>query len=416
MTPRFARLRRAIQLALHAWNGFFFTPQPATPIALYRILYGLLVITDLALLHGDWLNWYGVNGLVRLDTLLKLGPGRNLGLFWLIPQNDAWIEAFFWVFLLFAVFLTVGFLSKFSSVAVFVCLSSLLRRNAYILHSGDTLLRACGFFLMFAPTGAALSVDRLLGIWRGKEGLEKPLFWPWAQRMIQIQMSLMYFSTFAWKSIGSDWRDGTALYYTTRLVQFQRFPMPTLDNGIILKLATWSALFVEFACGVLVWVRKLRYWVLLAGVCLHLSIEYSMNIALFQWVAMAGYVTFIDPADLTRTWSWLRRRLGGRLGAPADVIYDGNCARAVRQANVLRAIDVFGRLNILDLRSSAVRSALPAAPEPAHLLICRRGSIYEGAKGMLAISRLVPLLWPLAPLSLVLSQPKQSLSVAKAVK
>ncbi len=106
-----------------------------------------------------------------------------------------------------------------------------------------------------------------------------------------------------------------------------------------------------------------------------------------------GYVTFIDPA--------------------------GNCNRTARLANVLRAIDVFGRLNIVDLHSSVVRNASPPLPgtqEPARLLISRRGSVYEGAKGMLAISRLVPLLWPLAPLSLVLSQPKQSFRVAKATK
>jgi predicted DCC family thiol-disulfide oxidoreductase YuxK len=350
-----------------------------------------------------------------------MAPRRNLGLFWLIPQDDAWIEAFFWVFLLFAVFLTVGFLSRFSSVVVFVCLSSILRRNGYIIHSGDALLRATGFFLMFAPTDAALSIDRLLRIWRGREGLEKQLLWPWAQRMIQIQTSLMYFSTFAWKTIGSDWRDGTALYYTTRLIEFQRFPMPTLDNGIILKLATWSALVIEFSAGVLVWVRRLRYWVLLAGLCLHLSIEYSMNIALFQWVALASYVTFIDPADLTGAWSWVRRHFAGWLGAPADVTYDGNCIRTARLANVLRAVDVFARLNIragqgMDLHSSPVGSALLADQDPARLLICRRGSVYTGAKGMLAISRLVPLLWPLAPLSLMLGPPKQAFCVAKATK
>ncbi len=416
MKSGFSKLRGASQWVVRGWNEFFFTPQSATPVALYRIIYGLLIIADLAMLHEDWLTWFGVDGFVRLDTLLKMGPRRNLGLFWFIPADDAWVQAFFWVFLLFAVFLTVGFLSRFSSVAVFVCLSSMLRRNGYILHSGDTLLRATGFFLMFAPTGAALSIDRLLRIWRGREGLEKPLSWPWAQRMIQIQMSLMYFSTFAWKTIGSDWRDGTALYYTTRLAQFQRFPMPTLDNGIILKLATWSALFIEFSAGVLVWVRRLRYWVLLAGLCLHLSIEYSMNIALFQWVAMAGYVTFIDPADLTRAWSWVQRTFASRLGAPADVIYDSQYTRAARLANVLQAIDVFRRLSIVDLHSSAAGNALPAAQAPERLLICRRGSVYTGAKGILAISGLVPLLWPLAPLSLLLGQPKRPFCAAKAAK
>ena len=69
------------------------------------------------------------------------------------------------MFLLFAVFLTVGFLSRFSSVAVFLCLVSIHQRNLFILNSGDTILRVTGFFLMFAPTGAAISVDRLVRVW-----------------------------------------------------------------------------------------------------------------------------------------------------------------------------------------------------------------------------------------------------------
>ena len=414
-----ATLGGAVRSLVRSWNSFFFTPQSATPIGLYRIVYGLIVITDLLLQRGDWLAWYGVNGFVRFETLLKITPRRNLGLFAIIPQDDSWIQAFFWIFVVFAVFLTVGFLSRFSSVVVFVCFSSILRRNGYIIHSGDTLLRATGFFLMFAPTGAALSVDRLLRLWRGSEGLEKEPCWPWAQRMIQIQMSLMYFSTFAWKTIGSDWRDGSALYYTTRLLQFQRFPTPTLENGLVLRLATWSALSVEFAAGVLVWVRKLRYWVLLAGVCLHLSIEYSMNIPLFQWVAMACYITFIDPADLTRAWAWVRRHLVRPLGEPAEVLYDGQCQRAARLANVLRAIDVLQRLNVVDLRSSETGHSWPVsadAQQERPIVISRRGSVFEGWRGILAISRLVPLLWPLAPLSLVLSQPKPPFHVAKAAK
>src|SRR5438128_80458 len=105
MSLRFATLRRAGRSAVRSWNQFFFTPQSATPIALYRIIYGLLIIADLAMLHGDWLNWFGINGFVRLETLQKTSPLRNLGVFLFIPRDDAWMEVFFWVFLLFAVFL-----------------------------------------------------------------------------------------------------------------------------------------------------------------------------------------------------------------------------------------------------------------------------------------------------------------------
>lgn len=404
---------------IRAWNEFFFKPQSPTPLALYRILYGLLVITDLALLHGDWFTWYGTNGLMRLETMRKMTPGIRLNVFLLMPQDDAWVQAFFWVFLLFAVLLTVGLLSRFSSIAVFLCLISLHNRNLYILNSGDTLLRVTGFFLMFAPTDAAISVDRLLRIWRGREGLEIDPISPWAQRMIQIQAALAYFSTFLWKMRGTEWIGGTAVYYTTRLLEFQRFPFPALENGIILKLLTWSTLFVEFALGVLIWFRRIRYWVLLMGVCLHLSIEYLMNIPLFQWIAMATYVTFIDPADLTRVWNWIRHRLVARLGNPADVIYEGNSARAARLADVLRAADVFGRLNFYDVNTCGKDTGWPTvlAPQSRIKLVIRaNGRMYGTNKGLIAISRRVPVLWPLAPLSLVNGVRKHALRFAKAAK
>jgi hypothetical protein len=404
---------------VRAWNHFFFEPQSPTPIGIYRIFYGLLVIADLVLLYGDWLVWYGTHGLVTTDTYIKISGGVSLNLLLIMPQTDAWVQAFFWVFLLFAVFLTAGFMSRFSSVVVFLCLGSIQRRNWYILHSGDTLLMATGFFLIFAPTGAAISIDRLLRIWHGKEGPENRLYSPWAQRMLQIQTSMVYISTFCWKTLGAQWMDGTALYYTMRLAEFQRFPVPALENGILLRLATWSTLFVEFAAGVLVWIRKLRYWILLLGVCLHLSIEYSMNIPLFQWIIMAGYINFVDPADLTRFWSWLRRRFANPLGARADVIYDCGQARSSRLANILRTLDVFGRLNIIGLNSCPeIRSIWLSVSEEAEptLVVRARGAVYKDSRGLLAISRLVPLLWPLAPVSFMSTIPKPQFRVAKATK
>jgi hypothetical protein len=38
------------------WNQFFFREQSPVPIALFRIFYGTLVISTLALLRPDWLN------------------------------------------------------------------------------------------------------------------------------------------------------------------------------------------------------------------------------------------------------------------------------------------------------------------------------------------------------------------------
>lgn len=292
---------------VRSWNGFFFTPQLATTIGLYRILYGLLVIADLILLRPSWLTWYGPKGFITLETVYKVStPGPRINFFEILPKTDFAVNVFFWVSLLVAISLTLGYMTRFSAVAVFMCLSSIQERNFYILNSGDSLLRIISFIMMFAPAGAAFSIDRILRMRRGRGDTALRLYSPWAQRLIQIQLAVLYFATFYWKTIGTKWMDGTALYYVLRLDAFRRFPMPIINSMWIVKSLTWGTLLIEFALGVLVWFKELRYPVLIAGLCLHLGIEYSMNIPMFEWIMMATFLTFVEPEDLTRMWNWSR--------------------------------------------------------------------------------------------------------------
>ncbi|HTC47371.1 MAG TPA: HTTM domain-containing protein [Candidatus Aquilonibacter sp.] len=303
-----------------AWNAFFFAEQSPTPIALFRIAYGVLVIVNLLLLRPDWLAWYGDHAWVSLQTVQTLETGRRIDLFTILPQTDAWINSFFWIFLGSAILLTAGFLTRLNGLIVFVCLTSIQQRNLYITHGGDTFLRVAGFFLIFAPAGAAFSLDRLIRIWRGKEGALVQPRSPWAQRMIQIQMALLYFSAFCWKVKGATWLHGTALFYVYHLDELMRFPVPGwFFHPLLLKLGTWFALVFEFSMGVLIWVKDLRYALLAIGLIFHLWLEYSLNIQLFQWEVLSAYILFVDPVDMTRAWNWIRQRgFGHALAANSD--------------------------------------------------------------------------------------------------
>ena len=291
------------------WDEFFFVPQSPLPIALFRIFYGICVSLTVVLLHSDWLEWFGVHSWVTLSTMTTVEPGIRLNLFTLMPQDDRWIAAFFWVSLGFAVLLTIGLWTRISSVAVFLCLASIEQRNLFIDHSGDTFLRVAGFFLMFAPAGAAFSVDRLIRVRRGLEGPEAPLAAPWAQRMIQFELALVYLVSFWWKMKGNTWLNGTALYYVTHLQSMKRFPLPAwIQHAAILKIGGWFILVLEFCLGTLIWIRRFRYPLLLLGLLFHLSIEYAINIPMFQWDVLTAYVLFVDPADLDRLWRVICQR------------------------------------------------------------------------------------------------------------
>jgi hypothetical protein len=291
-----------------AWNEFFFAPQPPTAISLFRIAYGCCVIATLLLLRPDWLAWYGPHSWVTLATMRAVEPGLRLNLFTLIPQTDLWVNALFCLALLAALCLTAGFLTRLNSILVFLCLTSIDQRNLFIAHGGDTFLRVAGFFLMFAPAGAAYSVDRLIRLRNGKQNTEIAPRSPWAQRMIQIELALVYFTSFWWKSMGAPWVNGTALYYIVHLEEVQRFPIPHwIQQPIILKLGSWFALALEFSLGVLIWIKELRYPLLLLGLIFHLCLEYALNIPIFQWDILSAYILFVDPADLERAWKWSRR-------------------------------------------------------------------------------------------------------------
>jgi hypothetical protein len=309
-----------LQTFRKAWEEFFFAPQSPTPIALFRILYGVCVSVTLLLLHSDWLDWYSAHAWVSRATMKSIEPGIRLNLFVLLPQDDRWIGAFFYIFLGFGVLLTVGLWTRISSVIVFLGLASIQERNPFITHGGDTFLRVAGFFLMFAPAGAALSLDRLIRARKKGERLEGAPRAPWAQRMIQFELALIYLMSFCWKIKGAAWLNGSALYFATHLYEIQRFPLPAwTQSPVALKLGSWSTLVLEFSLGALIWFRRVRYPLLLLGLLFHLSLEYAFNLPMFQWDVLTAYVLFIDPADLEGTWQYLRRLVAPR-GRPEQMI------------------------------------------------------------------------------------------------
>jgi hypothetical protein len=383
-----------------AWNEFFFTPQSPIPIALFRIIYGALVIADVLLLRPDWLAWYGPHAWVSLSTMQKLEPGMRLNVFAVIPQTDAWADSVFWVILASAILLTIGFLTRLNTIIVFLGLASIQQRNLYMTHGGDTFLRVAGFFLMFAPAGAALSMDRLLRILRGREGAEIEPRSPWAQRMIQFELSLLYFVSFCWKIQGATWINGTALYYVYHLDQLRRFPVPSwFLRPTVLKLATWWTLVLEFSLGVLIWIKDLRYILLALGLLLHLSLEYSLNTPMFQWDVLSAYVLFIYPADMQRAWNRISSRVAAHLGAPVTLIYDATSERLRRITNVLRALDIFHRLSLTDLRAARTQHNIPPSTNRERLLVVTPSGPRQGRDVFQALARVIPLLWPLALLS-----------------
>jgi hypothetical protein len=112
---------------------------------------------------------------------------------------------------------------------------------------------------------------------------------------------MIYLVTCLWKLRGSYWIDGTALYYAVHLAQYWRYPVPYVFEHLwTIKLMTWGTLLLEFALGTLLWIKELRYPILIAGALMHLGIEFTMVVPLFSWLMMIGYLTFVESQHLER--------------------------------------------------------------------------------------------------------------------
>ena len=159
-------------------------------------------------------------------------------------------------------------------------------------------MRTVTIFLLCSPCGHTLSLDAWLG--RKYRSFRKDRRWaPWAMRLIQIQISVVYLWTVWHKLNGQDWIEGSALYYATRMEDMTNFSIPLImDSLVALKVLTWSTLIIELSLGVLVWVEKFRKPVIVAGLAFHLGIEYFMSIPFFEILMMCLLVLYFKPEEL----------------------------------------------------------------------------------------------------------------------
>lgn len=263
-------------------------------------------------------------------------------------------------------------------------------------------MRVSLFLLCFAQAGDALSVDNLLASlkqdWR-KVGFEPRLSAPWGQRMIQVQMALAYCSTFFGKISGEQWINGTAVYIASRLGDFSKFQVPfVFDNIATLKLLNYFALAAEGSLWTLIWFKETRYWVLLLGVLLHLGIDWSMVIPVFEYLFIAAYILFVEPDDLRKVMDAIKSRLSNIYGAPALLAYDGRCLDCVCVAGTMHRLDIFGRFKLTDIND------LAETIKSNHTLAVKQQDTWlTGFAAFRALVTRAPLFWQLCLCSIYLA-------------
>jgi hypothetical protein len=243
--------------------------------------------------------WLGNDGVLPPAVHGRLSGGWRISVFMLTGYHDAAIAVIRGLGLAGGLGLWLGICPRCAACCAWLAATSYAWRNMDIVHSGDTLVRIGTFFLIFARTDGSLSLPRWLVRRRLRLGGQPavPSFVPaWPQRILQLQLCILYLAAGIWKATGPAWRDGTAVGMVLQLGEFQRFPIPdVLLTPAASRVMSYGTLALELGFPFLVWVPRLRVPTLLAGLAFHAGLDWVMNVQLFQWLITSFYLLFLRP-------------------------------------------------------------------------------------------------------------------------
>lgn len=308
---------------LRAWNTFWFGPVSARPLGLFRVVFGLIFLANLAFLAFDIDYWFSDIGLLQGNEAREIaGPLRLSPLQWI--QDPLSVRLFFGATALIACSFTLGWHTRTSGILLYLAMLSIHHRNLLTASGADCLVMVMTFYLMLSPCGAAFSLDALR-VARRRGTLAEPLILPWSYRLLQIQLCVIYFTTAAFKCNGATWLNGTALHFVVNNTEVGRpFLVGLAQYPLVINIMTHGAILLEFILAFFLWFRATRRWAILAGISLHGGIMLMVNIPIFGEMMVACYLTFLSPDEVDsllsrlnpRTWLARFRRTERSLSIP----------------------------------------------------------------------------------------------------
>ncbi len=283
------------------WDEFWFKPQSTLPISCYRIVFGLLLLAyGAAYLYPELFTFFGDYRAVTQPSaaLWWRNPGIDLLLFW--PKGDFWLTSWCALFIIASFSLTLGFCTRASAFVVWIMLVSMHHDTFVYTNGGDVLMRLSAFYLIFSYAGSLYSIDSI--VFKTMTDFEQVLCRPpWAQRLLQLQLTAIYFQCFWTKLLGNVWLDGSAVYYILKTDHYSHLGLTQVSSNFLLcQLLSWFTLATEFSLFTLIWFERTRLLALALGVLFHFGIDLCMNLPMFEYYFIALFLLFLDDADIRR--------------------------------------------------------------------------------------------------------------------
>jgi hypothetical protein len=370
-----------LQRAVQAWNRFWFNPADPTPLGFIRICCGLLILYIHLAYTYDLQAFFGANAWVDLpasnywrhsapngggvldweqqasmppdlsdadqrfwfDTGVDprglsaeekdearqwlvnprhiIDRGHYVWSIWFHVTDPTWMLVIHGIFLLIMFCFAIGLCTRLTGALTWLAAMCYIQRAPTALFGVDAMTNIVLLYLVIGPSGAALSVDRLLRrYWATREAARHKLPAPdfpdpepmvsanLALRLIQVHLCIVYLVSGLSKMAGPAWLSGTATWMTMANYEFSPMTNPiymALLHFLARHRVLWEAvitvgsyftLAMEISFVFLIWNRRLRWVVISAAVFLHLGIAICMGLTTFSIMMMIFLSSFL-PAQ-----------------------------------------------------------------------------------------------------------------------
>jgi len=393
-----------------AWLHFWFAPSPPEALGLARaFFFGTLFLVYAS---EDFAGWGAVDRVfwqpIWLFRVLGLGPAS--------PATLSILQVLFRSSLLLA---AVGLFTRPAAIVAFVLGTYLfgLPHNFGHTYHFDALLVFVFLIIACSRAGDSVSLDGRRGI-RPAAGPE----YTWPVRLVWVAMSLVFFAA----GLSKLRHGGLAWFASNNLaIVLTKAHYHVSDADPIGPWGLWiaSSPLASKALALVSLATETLFPLALLGrvpraVLVPAAFAMIVGIRILMGPTFGGFLTaFAFWVPWTAILAWATARSSARY----LMLFDGSCGLCQRTVQVVRRLDIFDRIDVLDVARCwpAVAARHPTLSREACLdemhVVTPRGKVELGFGAYRAMARALPAAWPILPLLYLPGVPSVGNRVYRAV-
>lgn len=355
-------------------------------------LWALLYSVHLLPITGELYGASAYIAPVSTENMNMLNRGLNL--LW-SPSLSNLAPLFIGLQILLLILGIIGVWPRTISSLIFFVTFNLYNKSYVTLDGGNNLMILLMFYLIWmgAPrAGQRNSLVSYLDHTAANYGL----------LLARLQVCAVYACAALGKVTGELWPKGVALYYTLNVNEYthpwaQSF---IAQSPLLVTIGSLGTLLFQLSFPFLIWNRRLRGPLMLAGSLLHLSIALVMGLVFFGFAMMISYLVFQSDERSARLLGWFRRppRLVGG--------FDSQCPLCMKVARFIQTLDWIHLIVVDDARRPTNRTLASLSYDDRTTqmaAVCTQtGQVTRGYWVFVAISRRVFAFLPFYPVLLLI--------------